>query len=159
MATGDGETTLEGSKEKIKRPSRRKSVSKVQAVPPPSPEPSGTVAPVDANKQSPTVPSKPPRRLRAATSMAWVSPLIQSSRRFNRQSEDEKETSTISEELAVQPNVVPLAWEKHFDRERDRFSFEWWGDRKGAPQEFTTGDISVRQVALGGRHFVLLSSK
>mgnify|MGYP005993132827 CR=1 FL=1 len=101
-----------------------------------------------------------------------ISTQVNRSKDENAATKDKKEEQEeVSEELSVSEELpcyvddddyveIDVEWAKHFPKKRDRFSFYWWGDRVEVPEVFPPAKtLEIKQIAMGGRHYVALTSE
>lgn len=123
--------------------------------------------PSSPSTESPT----PSRRKRAQTTLermgVQISSRLQKANPLDLTPVDPAQKETTPDPLPEDDSPLPDQppqpsedWLRNFHKEKDRYQFVWWGGRIRSPTDFPhaeLGGFPVRQVALGGRHFLLLT--
>ena len=57
-------------------------------------------------------------------------------------------------------NYTNEEWKSFFKKEKFRTTFVWWGEHSKIPEQFPyCQTLQIKQVALGGKHFLALTGK
>ena len=61
---------------------------------------------------------------------------------------------------AEEINYSDEEWKTFFRKEKFRTTFVWWGEHSKIPEQFPYSQtLQIKQVSLGGKHFLALTGK